>query len=265
MTMVRWIRRSVPLATVVLASCGADGRWRSGIDRSRIRDESSSSGTARSTARSQIVMRGDRVWTNDIGRSEPRRSARERSRRFRGRTAESSCRLVHGRGDVARHRAADRAQQLSHGRARRRLAQRLGQLSSRGVLGGQRLRRIRRRERTRSRTTIRDRDRDDNRWPRTTDAIVTDDTAATVGTAAARCCTGAATSTTSSRSAFRTAASSIARCSGAQPTSIRATPATCVDAARERADECRAEPGSWFGDGDAAAEFVERVHDGDSR
>lgn len=101
MTMVRWLWRSVPVATVVLAAAapmasaqwgrirndGADGRelfeWSGSVDREK-----------------RIVMRGNRVSTTDVGRSEPRA---ERVRtlstipRENGRVV---VRVIDGRGDV---------------------------------------------------------------------------------------------------------------------------------------------------------------------
>jgi hypothetical protein len=99
MKMVRWFRRSVPLATVVLASAAPmalaqwgrqepnQGRelfeWTGSVDREK-----------------QIVMRGDRVWTNDVGRTEPRA---ERARTFSAIPRQDGrvvVRLVNGRGDA---------------------------------------------------------------------------------------------------------------------------------------------------------------------
>src|SRR5262245_38410912 len=99
MKMVRWVRQSVPLATVVLVSSApmalaqwgrqepSQGRelfdWSGSVDREK-----------------QIVMRGDRVWTNDVGSTEPRQ---ERARTFSSIPRQDGrvvVRLVNGRGDV---------------------------------------------------------------------------------------------------------------------------------------------------------------------
>jgi hypothetical protein len=99
MTMFRWVRQSVPLATVVLASAApmalaqwgrqepSSGRelfeWNGAVDREK-----------------QIVMRGSQVWTNDVGRTEPRA---ERARTYSSIPREDGrvvVRVVDGRGDV---------------------------------------------------------------------------------------------------------------------------------------------------------------------
>jgi hypothetical protein len=101
MTMVRWIWRSVPVATVVLAAAApmASAQW------GRIRNDGAAgrelfewSGSV--DREKQIVMRGDRVWTNNVGRTEPRA---DRARAFTSMPRENGrvvVRVVNGRGDV---------------------------------------------------------------------------------------------------------------------------------------------------------------------
>ena len=71
MTMLRWIRQSVPLATVVLASAApmALAQWGRQEPRSE-RELFEWNGSV--DREKQIVMRGSQVWTNDVGRTEPR-------------------------------------------------------------------------------------------------------------------------------------------------------------------------------------------------
>ena len=101
MTMFRLVRRSVPLATIALVSAApmalaqwprqssiqGAGRelfeWTGSVDREK-----------------QITMRGDRVWTTNASRSEPRG---ERSRTMSAIPRQDGrvmVRLVNGRGDV---------------------------------------------------------------------------------------------------------------------------------------------------------------------
>ena len=76
MTMIRWIRQSVPLATVVLVSAApmALAQW-GRQDQSQGRELFEWNGSV--DREKQIIMRGNQVWTNDVGRTEPRRRARE--------------------------------------------------------------------------------------------------------------------------------------------------------------------------------------------
>lgn len=99
MTMFRWVRQSVPLATVVLVSAApmALAQWGRQEPRSE-RELFEWNGSV--DREKQIVMRGGQVWTNDVGRTEPRaNSARTYSSipREDGRVV---VRVVDGRGDV---------------------------------------------------------------------------------------------------------------------------------------------------------------------
>jgi hypothetical protein len=99
MTMVRWFRRAVPLATVVVASAAPmamaqwnrqtpnQGRelfeWSGSVDREK-----------------QIVMRGSRVWTNDVGRREPRQESARMMSSIPQQDGRVVVRVVDGRGNV---------------------------------------------------------------------------------------------------------------------------------------------------------------------
>lgn len=99
MTMVRWFRRSVPLATVVLASAApmAMAQW-SRQQPNQGRELFEWNGTV--DREKQIVMRGDRVWTNDIGRSEPRQEGARMFSSMPQQDGRVVVQVVNGRGDV---------------------------------------------------------------------------------------------------------------------------------------------------------------------
>lgn len=99
MTMIRLVRRSVPLATVALVSAApmALAQWgRQASNQGRELFEWSGS----VDREKQIVMRGDRVWTNDVGRTEPRAA---RARTFSSIPREDGrvvVQVINGRGNV---------------------------------------------------------------------------------------------------------------------------------------------------------------------
>jgi hypothetical protein len=99
MRLYRWIQRSLPFATVALVSATsvASAQWdRVGDNRGQELFEWIG-GVDREV---QIVMRGNRLWTNEIGRTEP---GNDRSRTFSAlprQDVEVVVQVLNGRGDV---------------------------------------------------------------------------------------------------------------------------------------------------------------------
>lgn len=101
MTMRGRILRSLPLATVVLAGAApvALAQWNrqgQGPRQGQMLFEWSGS----VDREKQITMRGDRVWTNNVGRTEPRRDQARAMSTIPRQDGQVFVRLVDGRGDV---------------------------------------------------------------------------------------------------------------------------------------------------------------------
>src|SRR5579862_7781941 len=98
MKMQRWVRWSIPLATVALAGAAplAFAQFRQG----QVQERELFEWTGSVDRVKQITMRDGQVWTNDIGRTEPRR---EQARMFEALPHEQGqvvVRVLGGRGDV---------------------------------------------------------------------------------------------------------------------------------------------------------------------